>query len=106
MSVAALLVMVAFIEGFLHYFRWKHLLQGQDLPRPVAYILGVLGLMVPFTAWLHEQGEHHVVVVLWGVIVAGGVAVLLCYLIDWIVDLIWEKRQALEREKALRDGTK
>jgi hypothetical protein len=101
-----LFVLVAFIEGFLHYFRWKHLLQGAELPRPVAYILGVLGLMVPFSLWLYEQHDIRVLVVLWGVILAGGIAVILCYFIDWVVDLIWDKRQALQRERALSDVKK
>ena len=77
---------------------------GRELPRVAAYVLGVLGLMLPFTAWLIEQ-EHieaiKVVVVLWKDIVAGGLAVALCYGIDAIVDLAWDLIQSRQREQVL-----
>ena len=63
-------------------------------------MLGVCGLMIPFTAWLYERGEIEVAVRLWMVIVAGGVSVLALYGLDAIKDLYWKEREASEREAA------
>jgi hypothetical protein len=57
MSTPILIALVMAIEVALHYFRWRETLQGHELPRPVAYILGVAGMMVPFTIWLMENNQ-------------------------------------------------
>lgn len=92
------IALVFFVEGFLHYFRWREILKGHELPRPVAYILGVLGLMVPYSAWLIRRGSVQEVIMLWAVIVGGGLSVLSCYGIDAVSDLYWGKRHAEQRE--------
>lgn len=74
MSIGAMVALVIFIETSLHYFTWRLLLKGKELPRVAAYILGVAGLMVPFTAWLLENGELLIARALWLVIASGGMS--------------------------------
>jgi len=110
MNLEDLIAIVALAEAFLHYFRWRMILGGRELPRVAAYMLGVLGLMLPYSRWLWMRGAiqaQEAIMVLWIVIVAGGLSVLVCYGIDAIVDLAWSKREAEQRERALmeqRDG--
>lgn len=108
MSVPALIALVIFIEAFLHYFPWRLLLGGRELPRIPAYTLGVLGLLVPFGVWMVERGLAQEALVLAAVTVAGGAAVAGCYALDWLLRLWWERREAQERERKaveiIRDG--
>ncbi|PKN91080.1 MAG: hypothetical protein CVU44_20915 [Chloroflexi bacterium HGW-Chloroflexi-6] len=106
MNIPVLVVLVFFIEIALHYFRWKEVLQGRELPRVAAYALGVAGMMVPFTAWLIQEEHGAVAQVLWLVIFGAGAAVAITYLLDWVVDLIWKAREASQREKAALSGLK
>ena len=102
MSDLGLIVYVMMAEALLHYIPWKPFLRGRDLPRPIAYALGVCGLMLPFTAWLYEQGETEIIVRLWMVIISGGIAVLALYGADSIRDLWWRERESSEREAEAR----
>jgi hypothetical protein len=110
MSVEDLIVIVALAEAFLHYFRWRMILGGKELPRVAAYMLGVLGLMLPYTRWLSTRNivqALEAIKMLWIVIITGGLSVLICYGIDAVVDLAWGKREAEQRERVLmeqRDG--
>lgn len=106
MNIPSLIALVVAIEIALHYFRWRETLQGRDLPRPIAYALGVAGMMVPFTFWLLENSLVDAARVLWLVIVAAGLAVVLSYGIDWVVELIWNVREARQREKEVLSGLK
>jgi hypothetical protein len=106
MNVAVLVVLVVFIEIALHDFRWREVLLGRELPRPVAYALGVLGMMGPFTAWLLQKGETETALVLWLVIAAAGGSVLVCYAIDWVTNLLWIARESGQREQAALTGLK
>ncbi len=109
MTEGTLIVIVILSEAFLHYFRWKQVLMGRDLPRVAAYVLGVLGLMLPYTAWLYGYGHIEAIKaieILWKDIIAGGLAVVLCYGIDVIVDLAWDLIQSREREKVLTEQLK
>jgi len=101
MNNILLVVIVMISEGLLHYFPWKMLLRGRELPRVAAYILGVLGLMAPFTAWLWERGEMEIIRMLWMVIVAGGLMVLALYGLDHYTTLEMRDLEARE-ERALR----
>lgn len=92
-------VMVA--ELGLHYFPWRMFLRGKELPRLVAYVLGVLGLMVPFSAWLWQRGEVDVIKVLWMVIGAGGLTVMALYGLDRWLDLEMRNIEAADRERLL-----
>jgi len=82
-----------------HYFPWGMLLQ-RKLPRLAAYILGVIALAAPLSAlygfWLTDPApvaEHFYLAALWAVIGAGGAAVIICHLLDFILE-----RLALARE--------
>ena len=55
MSIEDLIMIVVLAEAFLHYFRWRLILGGRELPRVAAYMLGVLGLMLPYSRWLWMQ---------------------------------------------------
>jgi len=103
MNITALIVLVVFIEAFLHYFPWRLILAGKELPRVLAYMLGVLGLMVPFSAWLFENGEWIIVRTLWLVIVSGGLSVMAAYGLDKVLDLHWRVMESDQREKTLQE---
>lgn len=98
MGDCELIAFVMLIEALLHYIPWREYLKGHDLPRPIAYALGVSGLMVPFTVWLYKRNEINVALHLWAVILTGGIAVLAAYGADAIKDLYWKEREATERE--------
>lgn len=104
MSDWILIAFVMITEAFLHYFPWRKLLKGRELPRLMAYVFGVLGLMIPFTLWLLERDEIAVVIILWKVIVAGGIIVFALYGLDRYMELEWRDMETSEREKL--DGTK
>src|ERR1700759_1073835 len=99
MSFLTMLVLIGFIEGFLHYACKKDIF-GKDLPRPAAYTLGTLGMMVPFTFWLSDHSYGDVIITLWSVLVSGGVVVSLCYIADWAYGMAVRLRESAAREKA------
>lgn len=86
-------------EALLHYIRWAEILLGRKLHPTLAYIIGVLGLMVPFTFWLVEMPRDHMVIalVLWKTIVSGGAAVLICYGFDALIDKLWKDKHKIEQ---------
>jgi L-lactate permease len=104
MPLITVVALVVFIESTLHYFPWRKVLQGHELPRMVAYALGVMGMMVPFSIWLIENDQWETFKVLWDVILAAGLSVLICYAIDWVIELVWKLREAGQREKAAMTG--
>ena len=99
MPTSILIALVMLSEAFLHYFPWKLLLRGKELPRLAAYSLGLLGMMVPLTAWLWQTGEFEVIKALWAVICAAGLMVFALYGLDHYLDLIMKDIEATEREK-------
>jgi hypothetical protein len=105
MKVWMVIVMVMMAEFGLHYFPWKMLLRGRELPRLAAYTLGLLGMMGPLTAWLMDRNEIEVVVALWAVIVSAGLMVFALYGVDHYLDLIMRDIEAGE-ERALRNHGK
>lgn len=85
MSIWVMLLLIFFIQGFLHYASRREL-WGKELPRPLAYTLGTLGIMAPYTAWLWGDGQidrFEAISVLWVTIATGGGTVVLAYLVDW-----------------------
>ena len=106
MGMEELIVIVVIAEALLHYFRWRMILGGKELPRVAAYTLGVLGLMLPYSRWLWLQvvvQAQDAVMVLWMVIIAGGLSVLVCYGTDAIINLAWSKRESEQRERLLQE---
>lgn len=98
MSVGALVMITVLALIGLHYFPWWRYLQGRHLPRPCAYVLGMLATLLPFTEWLWERGRMQEIFVLWLTIVAGGLVVVAMYSFDHYVDLEWRIRESDERE--------
>lgn len=92
--------MVMLAEAFLHYFPWKMLLKGKELPRVAAYVFGVLGMMCPFTAWLWYHNNWKVIEGMWIAIVAGGISVMALYGFDHYLELYMRDIEASEREHA------
>lgn len=108
MELWTVIVMVMLAEALLHYFPWRVLLKGKELPRVLAYTLGMLALMAPLSAWLWERGDREVIEVMWTVIFAGGLTVLALYGLDRYLKLEMRDIESGEREalrrKDLGDG--
>lgn len=103
MNIAAMVALVVISEAFLHYFPWRKILKGRELPRVAAYVLGILGLMVPFTIWLIGLGNYDIAKTLWLIIVSGGASVLALYGLDYVVELEWRVKEGTEREDQLKE---
>ena len=99
MELWTLIVMVILTEFGLHYFPWRVLCRGNELPRLAAYTLGLLGMMGPLTAWLWALGEIVVIQTLWVVIVSAGLTVFAAYGLDHYLELIMKDIEASERER-------
>jgi len=104
MKLWTVIVMVMMAEFGLHYFPWRILLRGRELPRLMAYTLGLLGMMGPLSAWLWAQDELEVLKTLWAVIVSAGMMVFALYGLDHYLDLIMKDVEANEREHRSQDG--
>lgn len=104
MALWTVIVMVMMAEFGLHYFPWRVLLRGRELPRLVAYTLGLLGMMGPLTVWLFLHSEMEVLLAVWSVIVSAGLTVFALYGLDHYLDLIMKDIEAIERERRSRDG--
>lgn len=88
-----------------HWFPWQ-LMLGRELPRPAAYVLGVLALMLPFSGLLAVWGEWLALAALWAVIVAGGAAVIGAYAIDRLLETRSKVKEQDELIQVLRrNGT-
>ncbi len=103
MKLWMVIVMVMMAEFGLHYFPWKMLLKGKELPRLFAYTLGLLGMMAPFTAWLWARGDIEIIQTLWVVIGSAGLTVFALYGLDHYLDLVMRDMEATERESMMRD---
>ncbi len=90
--VAILLLLVE------HYWPWRKI-TGRDLPRPVAYVLGVAAMIVPLTGlllrwhydipkWMGQPNSSMAVmmiIAMWGVVCGSGLAVIGTYVLDsWL----------------------
>lgn len=100
MSVRDLIVIVVAVEFGLHYFPWRMLL-GRELPRLGAYTLGMLGMMVPLSAWLMDRGETGIMQTLWTVICASGLTVFALYGLDRYLELQKRDVEAGQREQVM-----
>lgn len=69
----------ATIEALLHYWPWAKYLKGKPLPRLIAYGLGTVGILLPYTVLMiyrHSLIDHWVV---WVMAAVGGITVGICY---------------------------
>lgn len=91
--------MISLAEGFLHYFPWRLILRGEKLQPPWTYLLGTLAWVVPLSVWLGVYGYVVMVAVMWVAVGAAGMSVMCWYVFDWVIDLVWHKRESAQREQ-------
>lgn len=103
-SIAA--VVAALIQCVSHWFPWRLVLH-RELPRIAAYVLGMLGILLPVSGlyWHWDVNavglaRHAYLAGLWVCVVASGLAVVIAYGIDWLVDVRARLRESNEREDA------
>lgn|SRR5574341_829093 len=98
-------ILTGLIELMLHWLPWRLLLQ-RDLPRTIAYVLGVLGLLGPLS-WLFYTWEYlQALEALWVVVITGGLAVHFGYGVDLLGVELARRKEAEERERALAERIK
>jgi hypothetical protein len=102
-DVSVMAIIVALVLVVEHYFPWQLVLRGGDLPRPVAYMLGVAAMVVPVLVLLAGWGMWRAVWAVITAVVVGGTTVLICYLIDWILRARIRLQEQSEREHLLRE---
>jgi 4-hydroxybenzoate polyprenyltransferase len=100
MGITELLVIVALSELGLHYFPWRMLL-GKDLPRLGAYTLGLLGMMVPLSAWLMVRNEIEILQTIWMVVFSAGLMVFALYGFDHYLEMERSNAEKSKREKVM-----
>lgn len=100
MSVRDLIAIVVAVEFGLHYFPWRMLL-GRKLPRLGAYTLGMLGMMVPLSAWLMDRSEIEIMQTLWIVVISAGVTVFALYGLDHYLELWRRDEEAGQLEQVM-----
>ena len=105
MSIRDLIVMVVVFQLLLHYLPWR-LWIGTDLPRLIAYVLGLLGMMGPLSLWLMDHGEIVMLKTLWLVVLSAGGAVFMAYGIDRVIDNERENAEAKRREQVMSKSLK
>jgi len=113
-QVVVTAIIVALVELVEHWFPWRLVLR-RDLPRLAAYILGVAGIALPYTALLMmwwqtwdggyplpvgvfipvSEAVRRCLVAFWYAVGAGGLAVAVAYAIDQVL-LLAVKAQDLE----------
>lgn len=105
MSIRDLILSVVVIELLLHYLPWR-LWIGIDLPRLVAYVLGLLGMMVPLSLWLMDHDEIVMLKTLWLVVLSAGGAVFMAYGVDRVMQIERENAEAKRREQVMAASLK
>lgn len=101
-SLAA--VVAALTQCVSHWFPWRLVLR-RELPKIAAYVLGMLGILLPVTGlfWHWDANvvalpRHAHLLGLWVSVVASGSAVVFAYGVDWLVDVLARLRESSERE--------
>ena len=81
----ASLILTALLLVIEHWFpapvRW-HVI--------VNYVLGVLAILAGQSLWLYKSGRVEMICDIWPFAIVGGLTVLLCYGIDWLLNT-WVK---------------
>lgn len=81
------LTVAALGELILHWAPWP-----RTLPRVVAYFLGVLVILIGCAIWLIPSGRSHDMLGLLAIAAAAGLATLLGYGVDWLMNLFVRSR--------------
>lgn len=66
----------------------------------MAYVLGTLAMMGPFTAWLLERAYNEIALTLWLVLSVGGAVVLVTYAADWARGMFLAARESKAIQEA------
>jgi hypothetical protein len=100
-EIAVTAIITALLLVALHYLPWRQIL-GAELSRLASYTLGVLSIALPASVmWI--QGQNWTALIgLWSAIVAGGISVSACYLLDYILAIRWAAREKSEQTDQLR----
>jgi len=101
-DLPAAALIAALIEAVLHWFPWRIFVR-RDLPRPIAYMAGVLGIEGPLTWLLWAWGDLQAMAALWIVTGAAGLMVLMAYGLDWLGVKISQYQEMREREEGSAD---
>lgn len=85
-----------------HWFPWRLMLR-RDLPRVIAYVLGVLAIQVPLSGLIlywrsccAHIGAVEYVIAIWVITVGGGAAVYSAYGVDWLLDTLRQRQELSE----------
>lgn len=79
-TVVTTIIAILF-ELTLHWFPWRLMLR-RDLSRQETYVMGVSAFAIPLSVLWAWWGFRDVVLSMWAVILAVGLAVMLAYRID------------------------
>jgi len=66
--------------------------------------IGLLGMMVPLSAWLMDRNEVEILQTLWIVVVSAGLTVFALYGLDHYLELSMRDIEATERESMQREA--
>lgn len=97
-AITALVAALALLA--LHWLPWP-LLLGHELPRPAAYVLGTLAMILPLTGLFAVWGLPNTILALWAVVSFSGTAVLGAIMFDAWLHNRQVRKEAEEREKVL-----
>lgn len=100
LQITITVLLAGLIQLVLHWFPWQMVFPN-GLPRVLAYAFGMLGILLPFSGLLMLWQEWTVLVALWAVVVACGLAVVKAYGVDWLLNRI----RLWFENKELRDAT-
>lgn len=103
-GIAIAVVVAALALLALHWLPWISLL-GRELPRPAAYIVGVLSMAMPLTGLFAAWSEWWAMLALWAVVVGSGLTVMGAYLFDAWLHHRQARKEAEEREQVLLKET-
>ena len=75
------------------------------MPHPIRiilnYVTGTIGMLAPFIWWLHERGDTEIIFKLVWFVVAAGLAPVLSYANDAVIEIKNRANEAEEREQLL-----
>ncbi len=108
MEKIIMVILVVLLMAVEHYLPWESILHGRKLPRLAAYIMGTLGLVLPLTweygrNYLQNDNQYALEAAsdLWLVVIAGGVTVILIWLLDGWLTFSLKAEEGEERESTL-----
>ncbi|MGI6730453.1 MAG: hypothetical protein ACOX5F_00935 [Anaerovoracaceae bacterium] len=89
------------LMALLHYLPWRGLFR-RDLPVLARYVLGVLALVGPLSVLWVVQEDWSNLVLVWSVVVCGGLTVILLHVLDASIEARGRADIAEEEGRQLR----